>query len=71
MVPLLRTGGVWAARRLRRLWQSQGKRVAAHALPAPMDSWCTQRCDTADLQEATARLDALACAVWGRRPALP
>jgi predicted ATPase len=45
---------------LARLWQSQGKRAAAHALLAPVYGWFTEGFDTADLQEAKALLDALA-----------
>jgi predicted ATPase len=45
---------------LSRLWQQQGKRVEAYALLAPIYGWFTEGCDTADLQEAKALLDALA-----------
>jgi predicted ATPase len=42
-----------------RLWQRQRKRVAAHALLADIYAWFTEGFDTADLQEARARLEAL------------
>jgi predicted ATPase len=45
---------------LARLWQYQGKRQEAHDLLAPVYHWFTEGCDTADLQEAKALLDALA-----------
>jgi predicted ATPase len=45
---------------LSRLWQQQGKRTAAHELLAPIYGWFTEGFDTADLQEAQARLDTLA-----------
>ena len=45
-----------AAISLSRLWQSQGKRTAAHALLAPIYGWFTEGFDTADLQEAEALL---------------
>ena len=41
-----------AAMSLSRLWQQQGKRVAARALLAEMYGWFTEGFDTADLQEA-------------------
>ena len=41
---------------LPRLWQRQGKHTEARALLAPIYSWCTERFDTADLQEARALL---------------
>jgi predicted ATPase len=44
---------------LSRLWQSQGKRQAAHDLLAPVYGWFTEGFDTADLQDAKALLDAL------------
>ena len=49
-----------AALRLSRLWQQQGKRVAARELLAPVYSWFTEGFATADLQEAKALLDELA-----------
>jgi predicted ATPase len=49
-----------AAMSLVRLWQHQGKCVAAHALLAPIYGWFTEGFDTADLQEARALLEALA-----------
>jgi predicted ATPase len=48
-----------AAVSLSRLWQSQGKRIAAHELLAPIYGWFTEGFDTADLQEAKALLEAL------------
>jgi predicted ATPase len=48
-----------AATSLARLWQHQGKRVAARELLAPIYGWFTEGFDTADLQEARAVLDAL------------
>jgi predicted ATPase len=47
-----------AAMSLSRLWHSQGKRAAAHALLAPVYGWFTEGFDTADLQEAKALLEA-------------
>jgi predicted ATPase len=44
---------------LARLWNSQGKRTAAHALLAEVYNWFTEGFDTADLQEAQALLAAL------------
>jgi predicted ATPase len=49
-----------AAMSLARLWQQQGKRVAARELLAPVYGWFTEGFDTADLQEAKALLAALA-----------
>jgi predicted ATPase len=49
-----------AAMSLARLWQQQGKRVAARELLAPVYGWFTEGFDTADLQEAKALLEALA-----------
>jgi TOMM system kinase/cyclase fusion protein len=49
-----------AAMSLSRLWQQQGKRVAARELLAPVYGWFTEGFDTADLQEAKALLAALA-----------
>jgi hypothetical protein len=40
--------------RLARLWQSQGQRTEARELLASIDSWCTEGCDTANVQEAKA-----------------
>jgi len=45
---------------LSRLWQSQGKRAAAHELLAEVYGWFTEGFDTADLQEARALLEELA-----------
>jgi predicted ATPase len=45
-----------AALSLSRLWQQQGQRAAAYALLAPLYGWFTEGFDTADLQEAQARL---------------
>jgi predicted ATPase len=49
-----------AAMSLARLWQQQGKRAEARDLLAPISGWCTEGCDTADLQEAKALLAELA-----------
>jgi predicted ATPase len=49
-----------AAMSLSRLWQRQGRRTAARELLAPVYGWFTEGFDTADLQDAKARLDALA-----------
>jgi predicted ATPase len=49
-----------AAMSLARLWQHQGKRIAAHQLLAEVYGWFTEGFDTADLREAKALLDALA-----------
>jgi predicted ATPase len=49
-----------AAMSLARLWQQQGKRLAAHQLLAEVYGWFTEGFDTADLQETKALLDALA-----------
>ena len=48
-----------AAMSLSRLWQQQGKRVAACELLAPIYGWFTEGFDTDDLQEAKALLEAL------------
>ena len=48
-----------AAMSLSRLWQQQGKQGEAHALLAPIYGWFTEGFDTADLQEASALLQAL------------
>jgi predicted ATPase/class 3 adenylate cyclase len=48
-----------AAMSLSRLWQQQGKRVAACELLAPIYCWFTEGFDTADLQEAKTLLEAL------------
>jgi predicted ATPase len=45
---------------LARLWQRQGKHVAARDLLAPIYGWFTEGFDTTDLQEARALLEALA-----------
>jgi class 3 adenylate cyclase/predicted ATPase len=47
---------------LSRLWQAQGKRAEAHQLLAESYGWFTDGFETADLQEAKALLDTLACA---------
>lgn len=44
---------------LARLWQSQGKRGAAHELLTPVYNWFTEGFDMADLQEAKALLNEL------------
>jgi predicted ATPase len=49
-----------AALSLSRLWQHQGRRVAARALLAPVYGWFTEGFDTADLQDAKALLAELA-----------
>jgi predicted ATPase len=49
-----------AAMSLARLWQSQGKRLAAYDLLAPVHAWFTEGFDTADLQETKALLEELA-----------
>jgi predicted ATPase len=48
-----------AAMNLARLWQQQGKHAEAYDLLAPIYGWFTEGFDTADLQEASALLDAL------------
>jgi predicted ATPase len=48
-----------AAMSLSRLWQRQGKRVAAHQLLAEVYDWFTEGFDTADLQETKALLEVL------------
>ena len=48
-----------AAMSLSRLWQRQGKSVAARQLLTPIYGWFTEGFDTADLQEAKALLDEL------------
>jgi predicted ATPase len=48
-----------AAMSLSRLWQSQGKRVEARDLLAPIYGWFTEGFDTSDLQEAKALLETL------------
>jgi predicted ATPase/class 3 adenylate cyclase len=48
-----------AAMSLSRLWQQQGKQVAARQLLAPIYGWFTEGFDTADLQEARALLETL------------
>ena len=50
-----------AAMSLSRLWQQQGKLAEARELLAPVYGWFTEGFETADLQEAKALLDALAC----------
>jgi tetratricopeptide (TPR) repeat protein len=49
-----------AAVSLGRLWQRQGKRIAAHQLVAEVYEWFTEGFDTADLQEAQTLLAELA-----------
>jgi tetratricopeptide (TPR) repeat protein len=49
-----------AALNLSRLWQQQGQRAEAHACLAPIYGWFTEGCDTADLKDAKALLEALA-----------
>ena len=44
---------------LARLWQSQGKRVEAYELLAPVYNWFTEGFDTADLKDAKALLTEL------------
>ena len=46
---------------LARLWQQQGKRDEARELLTPVYGWFTEGFDTADLQEARALLEELAC----------
>jgi len=48
-----------AATSLARLWQSQGKRVEARELLAPVYEWFTEGFDTADLIDAKTLLDEL------------
>jgi len=50
-----------AAMSLSRLWQQQGQRAEAYQLLAPIYGWFTEGFDTADLQDAKALLDTLAC----------
>jgi tetratricopeptide (TPR) repeat protein len=50
-----------AAMSLGRLWQGQGQRTEAYQLLAPLYGWFAEGFDTADLQDAKALLDALAC----------
>ena len=50
---------VRAALSLSRLWQCQGKCTEAQELLAPIYGWFTEGFDTADLQEASALLEAL------------
>jgi predicted ATPase/class 3 adenylate cyclase len=49
-----------AAMSLSRLWQQQGKRAEAYQFLTEIYGWFTEGFDTADLQEATALLEALA-----------
>ena len=51
-----------AATSLARLWRNQGKPAAARDLLAPVYGWFTEGFDTADLKDAKALLDHLACA---------
>jgi predicted ATPase len=44
---------------LSRLWQSQGKKEAAHKMLAGIYHWFTEGFDTKDLQEAKTLLDEL------------
>jgi predicted ATPase len=48
-----------AATSLARLWQRQGKQVAAHELIAPVYGWFTEGFDTVDLREAKILLEEL------------
>jgi predicted ATPase len=50
-----------AAMSLSRLWQQQGKRQEAYDLLSEVYAWFTEGFDTADLQDAKALLDTLAC----------
>jgi predicted ATPase len=50
-----------AAMSLSRLWRQQGRLTDAYQLLAQIYGWFTEGFDTADLQEARALLDALAC----------
>jgi hypothetical protein len=50
-----------AAMSLSRLWQGQGKGTDAYQLLAPIYGWFTEGFDTADLQDAKALLETLAC----------
>ena len=45
---------------LARLWQQQGKQEEARQMLAEIYGWFTEGFDTTDLQEARARLEALA-----------
>jgi predicted ATPase len=49
-----------AATSLARVWQQQGTRLEAHALLASVYGWFIEGFETADLQDAHARLEALA-----------
>jgi predicted ATPase len=51
-----------AATSLARLWRDQGKPAEARDLLAPVYGWFTEGFDTADLKDAKALLDHLACA---------
>jgi hypothetical protein len=44
---------------LARLWQSQGKKEAAHRMLAEIYGWFTEGFDTVDLREARTLLDDL------------
>jgi predicted ATPase len=46
---------------LSRLWQRQGKHAEVRQLLAEVYNWCTEGCNTADLQEASRLLDAFRC----------
>ena len=46
---------------LSRLWQQQGRRTDAYQLLALIYGWFTEGFDTANLQDAKALLDTLAC----------
>jgi hypothetical protein len=50
-----------AAMSLSWLWQQQGQRIDAYQLSAPIYGWFTEGFDTADLQDAKALIEALAC----------
>lgn len=58
-MPNLRNGRGWpesSHKRLARLWHAQGKGAEAHRRLAAVYNWFTEGFDTADLQEAQARL---------------
>jgi hypothetical protein len=50
-----------AAMSLSRLWQQQGRSTEAYQLLAPVYGWFTEGFGNADLQDAKALLEALAC----------
>jgi predicted ATPase len=49
-----------AAMSMARLWRDRGKQDEARDLLAPVYGWFTEGCDTLDLKQAKAMLDALA-----------